>query len=49
MKSDAHQPTVDSESRLTLYQMADAEIRNAKVLADQIRTRIAAALATRGS
>jgi len=29
MKSDAYQPTVDSESRLTLYQMADAEIRNA--------------------
>ena len=26
----------------------DAEIRNAKVLADQIRTRIAIALATRG-
>ena len=39
-----------SSQRLSNVRAArDAEIRNAKVLADQIRTRIAAALATRGS
>jgi LPS-assembly lipoprotein len=39
-----------SSQRLSNVRAArDAEIRNAKVLADQIRTRIATALATRGS
>jgi LPS-assembly lipoprotein len=39
-----------SSQRLSNVRAArDAEIRNAKVLADQIRTRIAAAFATRGS